>query len=253
RLTGTPAGLHALHVRNDGLRFLRWRSRIGLGLRLRPLTRMDDDKAQARLRHAPLTVLHLHLAPHAFALPAARHFALRPPRLLDQEGQSRLLAPPRFTLLPDSPGTRHQGHEAHTAFEAQPSCPATVRFTIRHDPTHPVQAQSQALLNGKRGFHTVAAVAISYADPEGQPTLATAPKTQEPLFEVVAPLFAVPVGRPGRPWGLWGVRRHSIERNRRGVLMEPGCRHGVDLQRFERAGAQHLLEIGRKQRIEEVS
>jgi hypothetical protein len=44
------------------------------------------------------------------AMPAARHFVLRPPRLLDQEGQRRLLASPRFKLLPDSTGARNQGH-----------------------------------------------------------------------------------------------------------------------------------------------
>jgi hypothetical protein len=102
--------LHVLHVLNDSLRFLRWRSRIGLGLLLRQLTRMDDDKAQALLRNTPVTVLHLHLAQHAVAMPAARHFVLRPPRLLDQEGQRRLLASPRFKLLPDSTGARNQGH-----------------------------------------------------------------------------------------------------------------------------------------------
>ena len=77
------ASVHVLHVLNDGLRFLRLRSRIGLGLLLRQLTRMDDDKAQALLGNAPITVLHLHLAQHALAMPAARHFVLRPPGLLD--------------------------------------------------------------------------------------------------------------------------------------------------------------------------
>ena len=37
RLTGKPAGLHVLDVRNDGLGFLRLRSRRGLGLLLRQL------------------------------------------------------------------------------------------------------------------------------------------------------------------------------------------------------------------------
>jgi hypothetical protein len=37
RLTGKPAGLHVLDVLNDGLGFLRLRSRIGLGLLLRQL------------------------------------------------------------------------------------------------------------------------------------------------------------------------------------------------------------------------
>ena len=87
RLTSKPASLHVRAVLNDGRRFLRLRSRIRLGLLLHQLTRMDDDKAQAFLRNAPVTVLHLHLAHHALATPAARHFVLRPSRLLYQEGQ----------------------------------------------------------------------------------------------------------------------------------------------------------------------
>jgi hypothetical protein len=110
RLTGKPAGLHVLHVLNDGLSLLRLRSRIGLGLLLRQLTRMHDDKPQLDLRHLALAVLHVHRAVHALAMPAARPFVLRPPRLLDQEGQRRLLASPRFKLLPDSTGARNQGH-----------------------------------------------------------------------------------------------------------------------------------------------
>jgi hypothetical protein len=35
--------------------------------------------------------------------------------------------------------------------------------------------------------------------------------------------------------------------------MEPGCWDGIDLERFERDGAKHLVEVGRKQRIEDVT
>jgi hypothetical protein len=61
RFTGKPASLPVLQVRNDGLRFLRWRSCIGLGLLLRQWTRRDDDKAPDRLRAPPLPVLHAAL------------------------------------------------------------------------------------------------------------------------------------------------------------------------------------------------
>src|SRR5262249_34980368 len=78
-------------------------------------------------------------------------------------------------------------------------------------------------------------------------------QTQEHLFEVIASIFAVPVGRPGRSSSLRLVRIRPIERNGRGVLMEPGGRDGVDLQRFEGDGAKDLVEIGSKQRIEDVT
>ena len=35
--------------------------------------------------------------------------------------------------------------------------------------------------------------------------------------------------------------------------MQPGRRNGIDLQCLERDRAEHLVEIGRKQRIEDVS
>jgi hypothetical protein len=35
-------------------------------------------------------------------------------------------------------------------------------------------------------------------------------------------VLAVPLGGPGRSWGLRLVRRRPLEGKRRGVLMEPG-------------------------------
>jgi len=72
------------------------------------------------------------------------------------------------------------------------------------------------------------------------------------LFEVVAPIFAVPKGRPGCPWGLWLVRIRPRECNGRGVLMEPRRRDGIDCEGLQRKRAKHLVEVGRKQRIEDV-
>jgi hypothetical protein len=95
-------------------------------------------------------------------------------------------------------------------------------------------------------------VAIPHADSEGQPAIATHPQTQEPLFEVVASIFAVPVGWPGRSGSLWLVLIRSIERHGRRVLMEPGGWDGVDLECFQSKRAQHLVEVGRQQRIEDV-
>src|SRR5439155_25511266 len=82
--------------------------------------------------------------------------------------------------------------------------------------------------------------------------IATYAETQEDLFEIIATVFAMAVGRPGRPWRLWFIRRRSIERNGCGVLMQPGCRDSVDFQRLERDSTKHRVEIGCKQRIENV-
>jgi hypothetical protein len=51
---------------------------------------------------------------------------------------------------------------------------------------------------------------------------------------------------------LWFVLIRPIERNGRGNLVQPGGRHGMDLERFERDGAKHLMEIGGKQGIQDM-
>ena len=67
---------------NDGLGFLRWRSRSGLGLLLRPLACMLPPKAERFERDPSVAVLDLHLPDHTLSMPAARCFGLRPPGLL---------------------------------------------------------------------------------------------------------------------------------------------------------------------------
>src|SRR5262245_29414231 len=138
-------------------------------------------------------------------------------------------------------------------FQTQAEGAATVGRAIGDDPTHPVQAQRETLLNRQECFDTITAVAIPQTDTEGQPTIPAYSRTQEHLFEIVPPVFAMPVSRPGGSYHFWFVLIRPIERNRRGVLMEPWRWDGVDLQRFEGNGAQDLVEIGRKQRIEDVS
>ena len=73
------------------------------------------------------------------------------------------------------------------------------------------------------------------------------------LLEIVPPVFARPIGWPRCPRGLRGMRIRPIERNGRGVLMHPGGREGIHFQRFEDDGAIHLVKIGRKQCLEDVS
>jgi hypothetical protein len=107
---GEPPGVHLPPMVCDGFGFPRLGRCIGLSLLLRQLTRMHHDKAQLLLRNAPFTILHIHQAEHALSMPTAGLLVLRPPGLFYQEGQSRLLAPPRFKLLPNGTGARDQGH-----------------------------------------------------------------------------------------------------------------------------------------------
>ena len=129
---------------------------------------------------------------------------------------------------------------------------ATIGLTIRDDPTHPLQAQGQTLFNRHRGFSTIAAVAIAYTEAQGYAAIPTHAQTKEHLFEIVTTVFAMPVGRPRSPRRLRFVLIGPIECNRGGVLMQPRCRDGIDLQGFEGHRTKHRVEIGRKQRIEDV-
>jgi hypothetical protein len=117
RLTGKPAGLHMLDVRNDCGGFLRLRSGIRLGLLLRELARMHHDKAEGLVSYPPFTVLHLHLSEHTLPMPAAWFFVLRPARFLHEEGQGGLLAPPGFECLAHGTRAGDSGDEAHPLFQ----------------------------------------------------------------------------------------------------------------------------------------
>jgi hypothetical protein len=72
------------------------------------------------------------------------------------------------------------------------------------------------------------------------------------LFEVVTPVFAMPVGRPRRPRRLRFVLIGPIEGNRGGILMQPGRREGIDLQGFARDRTKYRVERSRNQRIEDM-
>src|SRR5262249_55415120 len=114
------------------------------------------------------------------------------------------------------------------------------------------QAQCQTLLNRERGFHTITAVAIPHSEAQGDAAISTDPETEEHLFEISTAVFAVSISRAGRRWDLRGILIGAIEHNSRSVLMEPGRRNGIDLQRFESDRVKHRVEIGGKQRIEDV-
>ena len=100
--TGTPAGLHPLHVVCDGLGVLPLGAGLRLGMLLGQWTRMDHETAPLCLRNPSSALLHFHLSEHAVPMPAAGLLVLGPPGLRNQEGQGQLLAAPRFKLLPDT-------------------------------------------------------------------------------------------------------------------------------------------------------
>jgi hypothetical protein len=110
RLTGKPAGVHALHMLGDGPRFLRWRAGIRLGLLVRQLTRMHHHKPERLRDDSSVAVLDLDLPDDALTMPTAGLLVLRPPGLLYQEREGGLLLPPRFELLAYGTGARDQGH-----------------------------------------------------------------------------------------------------------------------------------------------
>jgi len=62
----------------------------------------------------------------------------------------------------------------------------------------------------------------------------------------------MPMGRVGCLRALRRVLIRAIQGNGRGILMQPGRRDGIDLQRFERDGAKDTVEIRGTQRIKDV-
>src|SRR5262249_36686648 len=81
-------------------------------------------------------------------------------------------------------------------------------------------------------------------------------EAQEHLFEIITPIFAVPIGRPGWDQPCDRARRlliGPIQGARGCILMEPGGREGRDVQGVEGDGPKHAVEIRAKQRIENLA
>src|SRR5215510_11266145 len=131
--------------------------------------------------------------------------------------------------------------------ETQTQGTATIGLTIRHDPAYPLATQRQTLLNRHRRFHTITPVAVPHPEAHWDPSIAADPETQEHLFEIITPVFAMAIGRPGSSWSFRFVCVCSIQGNGGRVLMQPWGGNGIDLQCFESLGAIHLVEIGCKQ------
>src|SRR5262249_4067651 len=144
------------------------------------------------------TVLDLYGAGHALTMPLVARCGLGTPRLCHEEEQGWLLRAPRFQCLAHRTGAWHEGHQAQPLFPTQTSRPTTIRLAIRHDPVDVLQAPSEARLNRPRRLHTVTRLPIPHPESQRHPAIATHTQTQEHLFEIVPPVFAMPIGRPGR-------------------------------------------------------
>jgi hypothetical protein len=120
---------------------------------------------------------------------------------------------------------------------------------------HPIETERQTFLDRHRGLCAVTGVAVPQAHAEWEAFTAHA-EAQEDLLEIIAPIFAVPIGRPG-----WDKPRNRadlfligpIQADRRRILMEPGGRDSIDLQGIECDGAKDTSELRGKQRIENLT
>jgi hypothetical protein len=166
-----------------------------------------------------------------------------------------MLLAPRLQLLTYRTRARDECDQAHALFQAQPECAFTVGLTIGHNAAHPIKAECQALLNRHRSLCTIIGIAITNAQAEWEPVTAHA-ETQKHLFEIITPIFAVPIGRPRRdrlyaPVGL--LLLLSIEGDRRRILVQPGSRDSIDLQGMKCDRTKHPVEMHCKQRVEDLS
>jgi hypothetical protein len=127
---------------------------------------------------------------------------------------------------------------------------ATRGLTIRHNPAHSLQAQRQTLRNRHRGFHTIAAVAITHTETQGYAPIPAHPKTEDHLFDLVTSIFAMLIG--GMPLASAVVLIGANERKSSGILREPWRWNGINLQGFEDDRPQHCVEMGGKKRVEDV-
>src|SRR5262249_44077285 len=158
-------------------------------------------------------------------------------------------------LLAHRTRARHQRDEPHALLQAQPQCAFTVGLTVRDNAAHPVEAEGYTLLNGDGGLCAVTRIAIALPEAEWEALTAHA-KTQEDLLEVIPPIFAVPISRPG-----WAKPRHRadclligpIQADRRRILMEPGGRESIDLQGVEGDSTKDAVELRGKQRLENLA
>ncbi len=123
--------------------------------------------------------------------------------------------------------------------------PFTVGLTVGHKAAHSVESERHTLLNRHRSLCTITGIAIAHAQADRQ-ALTAYTETQEDLLEIITPIFAMPIGRPGRdkPRNRAALLLiGSIQADRRRILMEPGGRDGIDLQGVECDSSKHAVEL----------
>jgi len=186
-------------------------------------------------------------------MPTAGRFRLGPPRVLSSEGHGALLRPPGVACRPYGTGARDAGDQVDLVLQTQAQGLATLGLPIRHNPTPPLHTSRQTFPKRARRFHTLTPLAIAHADASGEAPSPPHAEPAEHLCEIVPTVCALPVGWPRCPQGLRVLRRRPRARKGRGVRMHPGCQDGLPLQRSEGDGTIPPVQMGRKQRLEEVS
>jgi hypothetical protein len=256
-----PPGVHTSPMLGDRLGFLGVGNGLGVHVLLGQLTGGHHHNAPRLRGHPPLAIRHVDLPTDAVSLPAAWRLSLRTPRLLGQHRPGGLLLPPRFECLPHRPGTWDQGHHPDAFFETKPPGPLPIRRTIGHEAADPLESQGETLLHGQGGRDAIARVAIPKAYAKGPPALATHPETQQHLLAIITAICTLPRGWACRPWRLRLTGRlrdrplvliGTLEGNRRGILMAPGRRDGIDLYGVERPSATHPVEVGGTQGLKDL-
>jgi hypothetical protein len=204
---------------------------------------------------APISILHGHAADDTLSMPASRRLLTRMARFFEQAGHRSLLLAPPLQVLPYPTGARDERDEPYLLLQAQPERAFTIRLTVGHDATHPVEPKRHARLNRYGGLCAVIGIAIAHTQAEGQ-AITAHPQPQEHLLESIMPIFAVPIRRARGDWpvALVGLLLiGAIEGDRRRSLLEPGGREGLPFQGLERDRTKQPVQIRRKQPIEALS
>jgi hypothetical protein len=250
--TGPPPRFHGLDVRGKTLGCLG----LGGGLRPRglggPRAGVHDQQAERGHGEAPVSVRPGPQAGDTVPGPAPWR-RLPWPAWLCEPARPRLLRlAPRLSLLPHGPGARHQGEEPHPPLAAQATRALTIGLASGPHALHSVQAERHTLCNGYGRLRTGAGRALTHAQTEWEPLTAHA-EAQEHVLESIAPIFPGPLGRPRRArscvrasLGLIG----PLQGQRRGSLMQPRRREGLDLPGVQRDRTAHAVEMRGTQRLQ---
>jgi hypothetical protein len=250
--TGTPAGCHARDGLGDALGLLGVGGGVGAGRLLSQWAGVYAAKTARGHRKPPVRVFHGHWACATVPVPAPSGLLPCPAWLFEQQRQRPLRLAPRRSLLPPRTGARRQRDEPDPPPEAQAPWAFTRGRTIGHHAAHAVESEGQTLLKGHGGRCAGTGRAITNAH-TAREALTTHGETQEDRLALIPPLLAVPRGRPRRNRSCaWGDLRciGSVEGDRRGTLMEPGGREGIDFQGVACDRPQHAVERRGHPRIE---